>query len=132
MVLALKPRPGDDRAAVRAVQQFLGEGAWDGARILARREALVAQDLGAADGVLIAERSNPRARRAHRARRKPKFDREAYGQRHFIVNCVGRLKEARDIATRYEKLALHYLALVKVAMARRPLKCIITPLSHRD
>jgi SRSO17 transposase len=54
MVLALK---GDDRAAVRAVQQFLGEGAWDDAAILARREALVAEDLGAPDGVLIADGS---------------------------------------------------------------------------
>jgi len=44
---------------------------------------------------------------------------------------VGWLKEARGIATRYEKLALHYLALVKLAMARRLLKRIITPLSHR-
>jgi SRSO17 transposase len=54
MVLALR---GDDRAAVRAVQQFLGEGAWDDAAILARREALVAEDLGAPDGVLIADGS---------------------------------------------------------------------------
>jgi SRSO17 transposase len=54
MVLALK---GDDRAAVRAVQQFLGEDAWDDAAILARREALVAEDLGAPDGVLIADGS---------------------------------------------------------------------------
>lgn len=54
MVLALK---GDDRAAVRAVQQFLGEGAWDDARILARRETLVAEDLGTPDGMLIVDGS---------------------------------------------------------------------------
>jgi SRSO17 transposase len=54
MVLAFK---GDDRAAVRAVQQFLGEGAWDDTAILARREALVAEDLGAPDGLLIADGS---------------------------------------------------------------------------
>jgi SRSO17 transposase len=48
---------GDDRAAVRAVQTFLGEGAWADAPILARREALVAEDLGAPDGVLIADGS---------------------------------------------------------------------------
>ncbi|HET8649956.1 MAG TPA: IS5/IS1182 family transposase, partial [Gemmatimonadales bacterium] len=30
--------------------------------------------------------------------------------------CVGRLKEARRIATRYEKLALHFLAAVKLRM----------------
>ena len=54
MVLALK---GDDPAAVRAGQQFLSEGAWADAPILARREALVAEDLGAPDGVLIADGS---------------------------------------------------------------------------
>ena len=54
MVLAVR---GDDRAAVRAVQQFLGEGAWDDAAILARREGLVAEDLGVPDGVLIADGS---------------------------------------------------------------------------
>jgi len=54
MVLALR---GADRAAVRAVQQFLGAGAWDDAPILARREALVAEDLGASEGVLIVDGS---------------------------------------------------------------------------
>ncbi len=54
MVLALR---GADRAAVRAVQQFLGEGAWDDGPILARREALVAEDLGAPDGRLIVDGS---------------------------------------------------------------------------
>jgi transposase len=82
-------------------------------------------------GAVIAERSDQRERRAHHAGRKATFDRAAYRQRHFIENCVGWLKEARGIATRYEKLALHYLALVKLAMARRLLKRIITPLSHR-
>jgi len=57
MVLGLKPHAGDDRAAVRAVQQFLGEGAWDDARILERLETLVAEALGAPDGVLIVDGS---------------------------------------------------------------------------
>ena len=82
-------------------------------------------------GPVIAEREDQRARRAHRAGRKPPFDRAAYRQRHVIENCVGRLKEARGIATRYEKLALHYLALVKLAIARRLLKRLLSPLSHR-
>lgn len=58
MVLALKPRPGDDdRAAVRAVQQFLGEGAWDDTRILEHLQRLVADDLGTPDGILIVDGS---------------------------------------------------------------------------
>jgi transposase len=48
-----------------------------------------------------------------------------------IENCIGWLKEARSIATRYEKLAIHYLALVKLAIIRRLLKRLLHPLSHR-
>lgn len=54
MVLAAK---GRDPNAVRAAQQFLGEGRWDDATILQHREALVAADLGCADGVLICDGS---------------------------------------------------------------------------
>jgi len=62
MVLALR---GADRAAVRAVQQFLGEGAWEDAPILARREALVAEDLGAPEGMLIVDGSGFPKQGAH-------------------------------------------------------------------
>jgi hypothetical protein len=44
---------------------------------------------------------------------------------------VGWLKEARGLATRYEKLALHYLALLKLAIMRRLLKRLLNPLSHK-
>jgi SRSO17 transposase len=50
MVLALQ---GPDLAAVRAGQQFLGEGAWEDGPILARHQQLVAESLGAPDGVVI-------------------------------------------------------------------------------
>jgi SRSO17 transposase len=40
---------GKDINAVRAVQQFIGEGAWDDDRILARDRQLVAEELGEAD-----------------------------------------------------------------------------------
>ena len=43
MVLALK---GPDLAAVRAGQQFLGEGAWEDEPILLRHQELVAESLG--------------------------------------------------------------------------------------
>jgi len=82
-------------------------------------------------GAVIAERDDQRARRAHRPGRKPQFDKAAYRQRHVIENCIGWLKEARGLATRYEKLAAHYLALVKLAIIRRLLKRLLHPLSHR-
>jgi len=50
------------------------------------------------------------------------FDREAYRRRNVIERCVGWLKEFRRLATRYEKLALNFLAMVKLAMIERYLR----------
>jgi len=44
------------------------------------------------------------------------FDREAYRERNLIERCVGRLKEFRRIATRYEKRGLHYLGMLHLGM----------------
>jgi SRSO17 transposase len=48
---------GKDINAVRAVQQFIGEGAWDDDRILERHRQLVAADLGEPDGTVIVDGS---------------------------------------------------------------------------
>ena len=48
--------------------------------------------------------------------RRHDFDKKTYKQRNFIERCIGWLKEARRIATRYEKLALHYTGMLKLAM----------------
>ena len=55
MVLTLT---GADRNAVRAMQQFVGEGTWDDAAILRRHWQEVAADLGDDDGVLILDGSD--------------------------------------------------------------------------
>src|SRR5215218_9766416 len=44
--------PGADRQ-VRALQQFVSEGGWDDAALLAAHQRLVDETLGEADGVLI-------------------------------------------------------------------------------
>lgn len=80
---------------------------------------------------VIPERDDQRARRAHRPGRKPHFDRAAYRRRHVIENCVGWLKEARGVATRFEKLAIHYLGLLKLGMIRTLMRRLHTPLSHK-
>jgi SRSO17 transposase len=49
---------GADRNTVRAMQQFLGEGAWDDATILHQLWQEVAHDLGDDDGVLILDGSD--------------------------------------------------------------------------
>jgi transposase len=62
------------------------------------------------------------AHRAHRPGRKPAFDRAAYRRRNVVERLVAWLKERRRLATRYEKLARHYLAVVKLAMVERCLR----------
>jgi len=43
-------------------------------------------------------------------------DRRGYRGRNVVERCVGRLKEFRRLATRYEKLALNFAAMVTLAM----------------
>jgi transposase len=43
------------------------------------------------------------------------FDRAAYRRRNVIERLINRLKQDRAIATRYDKLAAHYLALLLLA-----------------
>ena len=48
----------------------------------------------------------------------PNFDKEKYRRRNVVERFIGWLKEYRRIATRYEKLAENYLAMVKIAIIR--------------
>lgn len=65
---------------------------------------------------VIPERSDQRERRAHRAGRKPRFDRIAYRRRNVVERAGGLLKEARAIATRFDKLATHYRATLMLGI----------------
>ena len=49
-------------------------------------------------------------------RRQPNFDRAAYRRRNLVERLVNRLKQFRRIATRYEKRAANYLAMVTIGM----------------
>ena len=46
---------------------------------------------------------------------KHSFDRELYKERHLVEVCFSKLKQFRRVATRYEKTARNYLAIVTLA-----------------
>ena len=46
---------------------------------------------------------------------KHPFDRQLYKERHLIEGCFSKLKQFRRAATRYEKTARNYLAVVTLA-----------------
>jgi transposase len=60
-------------------------------------------------GALAVIPSNP-----SRATKHP-LDKELYAQRHLIECCFSRLKQFRRVATRFEKTARNYLAVVTLA-----------------
>ena len=72
----------------------------------------------------------PRKRVGKRKPGRPcTYDKEHYRKRSTIEQCVGWLKECRAVATRYEKLALNYLGLVKLAFIERYLRLLTRPLA---
>ena len=53
-----------------------------------------------------------------------KFDKDAYKRRSIVEQVIGWMKECRRIGTRFEKLAINFLAMVKLAMIKRALKLV--------
>jgi transposase len=47
--------------------------------------------------------------------KNPDFDHDAYRRRNLVERLVGKLKQFRRVATRYDKLDAHYLAFVQIA-----------------
>lgn len=47
--------------------------------------------------------------------RKHAFDKHLYAQRHLVECCFSKLKQFRRVATRFEKTARNYLAIVTIA-----------------
>ena len=70
-------------------------------------------------GAVIAEKRRPHGRKRGRPLQ---FDRDAYRRRNVIERCIGWLKHARRIATRYEKTAVNFLAMLKLAMIQHYFK----------
>ncbi len=53
-----------------------------------------------------------------------RFDAALYRKRAAVEQCVGWLKENRAVGTRFDKLAVNYLAGVQLAMIRRYLRIL--------
>lgn len=71
---------------------------------------------------VIPHRQNEWARYDGRKR----LDAATYRGRAVIEQCVGWLKECRRIATRFEKLAINFLAMVRWAIIVRSLKLVFS------
>ena len=66
----------------------------------------------------VPERDDQAARRASRGSRggrPPTFNSEVYKQRNVVERCFNRLKQFRDLATRYAKRAAYYQAELTIA-----------------
>ena len=63
----------------------------------------------------IPERRDQRDQRTGHPGRKRGFDANVYRRRNVVERCVNRLKQWRGIATRYEKRAVNYRAMVVIA-----------------
>jgi transposase len=91
-------RPGRGRPRLRP-DRVAGDKGYRGRRI---RRYLRGRGIG----VVIA-----RQKRERRVR----FDKAAYRKRNVVERLVNRLKQFRRVATRYEKRAVNYLAMLTIA-----------------
>ena len=96
---------GDCPEACRRIQDLpaevvMADAAYDADSL---REAIRAK------GALSVIPSNP-----SRARKHP-IDKHLYAQRHLVECCFSKLKQFRRVATRFEKTARNYLAVITLA-----------------
>lgn len=67
------------------------------------------------------DQAGHRLRRGSAGGRPPAFDREMYKRRNRVECRIGLLKQARGVATRYDKLAVRYEATVQLTLIRQAL-----------
>lgn len=106
LALAIQSRDGQD---LRVPEKLLGDKGYSAQRV---REWL--RDCGIEP--VIARKDNEIERETET------FDTETYRKRNAVERCVGWLKECRRFGTRFEKLAVRFLAMVQLAIIRRYLR----------
>lgn len=55
-----------------------------------------------------------------------RFDKQAYRMRCTVEQCIGWLKEYRRVATRFEKYAVNFLAMIQAAIIQRYLRVLFS------
>ncbi len=104
------PRPGSGRPRKRPAHLIADRGySYTTCRRLLRQRRIAHT---------IPERSDQqqaRARRGARGGRPPLVDPARYRQRNVVERAIARLKQHRAIATRYDKTALSYQAMIDLA-----------------
>ncbi len=93
-------RAGRGRPRLRP-ERVVGDKGYSGKKI---REYLRKRGIGA----VIARQKNEK-------RKKGRFDKEAYRKRNVVERAINRLKQFRRVATRYEKRAANYRAMLVIA-----------------
>ncbi len=101
--------------APRRPKRLLADRGYDARRI---RSWLRARQIRA----VIPERRLPAGKKRRRRGRPPVFDATQYRRRNAVERLVGWLKEHRSLATRFDKLATSFLAMVGLACIRRLLR----------
>lgn len=103
-------RPGPGRPATKPSRVIADKGYSSRAiRSYLRRRGIPAT---------IPERRDQQAHRRRRGRaggRPPAFDHVTYKRRNVVERCFNRLKQHRAIATRYDKTATSYQAMLDLA-----------------
>ena len=59
-----------------------------------------------------------------RDQRQVAFDRESYRRRNIVERSIGWLKECRRVFSRFEKTAINYCGMIKMAMIERFLRTL--------
>lgn len=66
----------------------------------------------------IPEKLLPKGHKRQKKGPHYRFDEQTYKERNVVERFINHLKETRRLATRFEKLAAHFLAMVKLAFIK--------------